>query len=106
MTQKKKQTLFSNPLEEFSDMVINGVKGFFHSIMEDIEKTIYEMEERLMQTIMANVMFLISIIFLSTALALLISDYLHLEKSWSLLIVGLGLLILSLYSKQKMNYNF
>lgn len=98
---KKKQGVGSALMDFFETLIIGTLKSVAESYLDHVQNKIKDTHRRMMELTLAYAILLLSMVFVSIAAVMLISEYLEVSKGWSFLVVGLLLLLWAMKIKNR-----
>ena len=99
---KKKEKDYGKQLESFfktnaPNIILKTLKGFIDKLAKGVTDSIHKTEKKFLETLVAYVTFTAALLFLGAAAIMLIAEYSGLSLGWSFLVVGLLLMVISMF---------
>ncbi|MFH1590683.1 MAG: hypothetical protein ABIC95_02035 [archaeon] len=102
-TQKDKDSggFSSSVLDFIKTGVFDLVRDSSKKLVHTAQRVIYQTQEKIVQQLIAALLFFLGMVFVLIAVVRLLSQYVGLSDGWSFLIVGLLILIIALTQRKK-----
>lgn len=95
---------------KFASTIKDNLKELIHEIIHKAQDIAYQTERKILDNLIAAVVFLFGIVMVVLAAAFFLIDRYGLERYWAFLIIGLIMLFISILFKRKIDktkyYNF
>jgi hypothetical protein len=98
---EKKEKEYGKQIESFfktngPNIILKTLKGFIDKLAKSVTDSIHKTERKFLETLVAYVTFTAALLFIGAAAIMLIAEYSGLSMGWSLLVVGLLLMVISM----------
>lgn len=102
--QKKHDNPFVSVLKELTANVLLGsLKTIYENFLKTLQDYAYKTQKKVLDVFLTFFIFIIGIFIILLSIIFLIHEYLRFSFGWSLLVVGLFLLIMSLLMKSRID---
>jgi len=87
-------------IESFSTILHKFLEGFTKNIVENLTKKVIDSERKILEMLISYGILFFGVIIITVAVIKLVNEYLYLSWGWSMLVIGLILVIWSLFLKK------
>ncbi len=100
MTKKEKEKGLTYSLKEFAkSFLINSMKGIFDNVMQTLKQEILDTKKKILRSVFIFLLLFAGIFFIFLGGVFLINQYTKLGFGWSFVIIGLLILVFSMFMK-------